>query len=120
MEVRFELLTLFREKAGAGELTLEVEGLSPGGPLLEALLALEARFAGAGLRVLESAVSTAGAAGSGEGAAAGAAGAGAALRPGVLVFLRDAAGTLVRAREANAPLPAGTRSVVLSTAMEGG
>ncbi len=113
MKVAFELLALFRQKAGTGRLEVEVPaglsaevpfGTAPckapqaaaGPSVLEALRAAEARLGGQAL--LE----------------------GEKLRQGVLVFLRDAGGGTRRVfRPAEERLGRG-QEVVLSTAMGGG
>jgi molybdopterin converting factor small subunit len=95
MKVPFELLALFRQKAGTDRLELEVP--TGGIPtVLDALRAAEARLGGQTLLEGED------------------------LRPGVLVFLKQSGGAARRVVH-----PAGERvgpgqAVVLSTAMGGG
>jgi len=95
MKVPFELLALFRQKAGTDR--LEVEVPASGVPtVLDALRAAEARLGGQALLEGED------------------------LRPGVLVFLKQSGGAARRVVH-----PAGERvgpgqAVVLSTAMGGG
>ena len=95
MKVPFELLALFRQKAGTDR--LEVKVLASGVPtVLDALRAAEARLGGQALLEGED------------------------LRPGVLVFLKQSGGAARRVVH-----PAGERvgpgqAVVLSTAMGGG
>jgi hypothetical protein len=94
MKVVFELLTLFRQKAGADRLELEVpEGAAT---VLEALRAAEARLGGQALLDGEK------------------------LRQGVLVFLRDARGTTRRVFHPAEERIRSGQAVVLSTAMGGG
>jgi hypothetical protein len=101
MKVVFELLTLFRQKAGADRLELEVgapastPGCAPA-TVLEALRAAEARLGGQALLDGEK------------------------LRQGVLVFLRDARGTTRRVFHPAEERIRSGQAVVLSTAMGGG
>jgi hypothetical protein len=92
MKVSFELLALFRQKAGAERLELEV------GPptVLAALRAAEARLGGQTLLDGER------------------------LRQGVLVFLKDAGGATRRVFHPSEEGITSGQSVVLSTAMGGG
>ena len=109
MKVAFELLTLFRQKAGADRLELEVgEAPAAGLPaglrplsgrqptVLEALRAAEARLGGQAL--LD----------------------GVKLRQGVLVFLKDAGGATRRVFHPSEQRITSGQVVVLSTAMGGG
>jgi hypothetical protein len=119
VKVSFELLALFRQKAGADRLELEVPagaraevpfgaapckaagfaGLRPGaGPLtvLAALRAAEARLGGQALLDGEE------------------------LRRGVLVFLKEAGGATRRVLHPSQERITGGQSLVLSTAMGGG
>jgi hypothetical protein len=101
MKVAFELLTLFRQKAGTGRLELEVPtgargaaGLLP--TVLEALRAAETALGGQALLQGER------------------------LREGVLVFLKEAGGGTRRVfRPAEERVGQG-QALVLSTAMGGG
>jgi hypothetical protein len=115
MKVRFELLALFRDRAGAGEIEIEVAaGASPAGAdaaecavdshraarptALEALRCLEARLAPRTLGVVE----------------------GNGLRRGVLLFARSPGLPMQRIAEpARRPLEEGD-TLVVATAMEGG
>ena len=103
MKVVFELLALFRQKAGADRLELEVgQALAAGLPaglrptVLEALRAAEARLGGQAL--LD----------------------GVELRQGVLVFLKDAGGATRRVFHPSEQRITSGQVVVLSTAMGGG
>jgi hypothetical protein len=98
MKVPFELLALFRQKAGTERLEVEVPQPAVGSAptVLAALRAVEARLGGQALLEGED------------------------LRPGVLVFLKQGGGAARRVVH-----PAGERvgpgqAVVLSTAMGGG
>ncbi len=93
MKVSFELLALFRHKAGAERLELEV-GASD--TVLAALRAAEARVGGQAL--LE----------------------GEKLRQGVLVFLKDSGGATRRVLHPSEERIRSGQAVVLSTAMGGG
>ena len=116
MKVPFELLALFRQKAGAGRLEVEVPS-GPGGEtpfgaapckvpqpaagsaptVLDALRAMEARLGGPALLEGED------------------------LRPGVLVFLKDAGSGAARRVMHPAEERVGRgQELVLSTAMGGG
>jgi len=93
MKVAFELLTLFRQKAGTGRLELEV---AEAATVLEALHAAEAVLGGQALLQGER------------------------LREGVLVFLKEAGGGTRRVfRPAEERVGRG-QALVLSTAMGGG
>ena len=94
MKVNFELLALFRQKAGADRLALEVPAGAP--TVLDALRAAEARLGGQAL--LD----------------------GVELRQGVLVFLKDAGGATRRVFHPSEQRITSGQVVVLSTAMGGG
>jgi hypothetical protein len=109
VRVRFELLSLFRHKAGTGRIEVEVEAGPPrgatdgsaeeGGPTaLDALRCLEARFAPEALGALE----------------------GESLRRGVLLFVRGPGVPMRRIPDpAGEPVREGL-TLILATAMEGG
>lgn len=94
MKVPFELLGLFRQKAGTDRLEAEV----PTGPptVLAALRAVEARLGGQALLEGED------------------------LRPGVLVFLKQGGGAAHRVVHPAGERVGPGQTVVLSTAMGGG
>ncbi len=94
MKVAFELLALFRQKAGADRLELEVPAGAP--TVLAALRAAEARLGGQPLLDGEK------------------------LRQGVLVFLKDDGGATRRVLHPSEERIASGQAVVLSTAMGGG
>lgn len=96
MKVTFELLALFRQKAGTERLEIEVEVPAGAPTVLEALRAAEARLGGQALLDGEN------------------------LRRGVLVFLKESGGAARRVfRPVGEQLGPG-QVVVLSTAMGGG
>jgi hypothetical protein len=100
MKVRFEFLTLFRQRFGAERMELEVPGEAPADAptVLAALQALQSAPAGLGVRVLE----------------------GERTAGGLLVFLKGPGGGLTRVlRPAEARIVQG-QTVVLSAAMGGG
>ena len=112
MKVAFELLALFRQKAGTGRLEVEVSA----GPLVEAPFGTTPCQApqGAGPSVLE-ALRAAEAQLGGQALLDGE-----RLRQGVLVFLKDAGGGTRRVfRPAEERVGRG-QGVILSTAMGGG
>jgi hypothetical protein len=94
MKVAFELLTLFRQKAGTGRLELEVAAGAP--TVLEALRVAEDRFGGQALLDGER------------------------LREGVLVFLKETGGATRRVLHPEQERIRSGQAVVLSTAMGGG
>jgi len=116
MKIAFELLALFRQKAGSGRLVLEVPaGDARGAAFGTAPCKVTVRGAGAGRPSVLDALRAAEAGLGGQGLLQGE-----RLREGVLVFLRDSSGGTRRVL-----LPAAERvqpgqTVVLSTAMGGG
>ena len=93
MKVAFELLALFRQKAGTGRLEVEIGAAST---VLAALRAAEAQLGGQALLDEER------------------------LRQGVLVFLKDAGGGTRRVFRPAEEMVGRGQAVVLSTAMGGG
>jgi len=109
MRVGFEFLALFREKAGAERLELEVGADAPPAgavgrtgaerlTVLDALKALQDALAERGVRFLE----------------------GRNLAAGILVFVRGAGGGLTRVPDPDGMRIGEGERVVLSTAMAGG
>jgi hypothetical protein len=101
MKISFEFLTLFREKAGAERLELEVpaEASSGAAPtVLAALQVLQGALAGRGVLLLE----------------------GERVPAGMLVFLRSPGGGLSRIFRPAEERIGQDQTVVLSTAMAGG
>lgn len=126
MKVRFEFLTLFREKTGTDRTVLDVPAIAgaaapagtaapavPQAPVssaaqrppapqaptvIQALQALEEQYASRSVRLVE----------------------GGEVRKGVLVFLKDPGGRTTRVLRAGEQRIAGGQSIMLSTAMEGG
>jgi hypothetical protein len=101
VKLSFELLALFRQKAGADRLELEVgppaPGAAAGAPtVLAALRAAEERLGGQPLLDGEK------------------------LRQGVLVFVKDSGGATRRVFHPAEERIAGGQTVILSTAMGGG
>jgi hypothetical protein len=108
-KIRFELLSLFRHKAGTGRIDVEVGADSPapatdssaaeGGPTaLDALRCLEARFAPGALGALD----------------------GERLRRGVLLFVRGPGIPMRRIADPARELVREGLTLILATAMEGG
>ncbi|MBN1835552.1 MAG: hypothetical protein JW820_06855 [Spirochaetales bacterium] len=96
VRIRVELLALFRDKTGTGQVELEV----PAGcaSALHALCRLEARLAPRGPGALE----------------------GGALRQGVLLFVRAPQAAMRRVADPAGELLRGGETLILATAMEGG
>ena len=97
MTVRVELLSALRQQAGVESLTVQVAGAAKPSVLL-ALQAVEALPRDRGLGLLE----------------------GAALRKGVLAFVRTPGGALHRVFHPDAQSLAEGQTLVLATAVEGG
>jgi hypothetical protein len=93
MTVRFELLSVFRDRTGIDALCLPVSGFTVG----QALAALEQGFGRAVLPLLEAG----------------------RMKKGVLVFSRNSSGGLVRVSGMQQALT-DRQTLVLATAMEGG
>jgi hypothetical protein len=99
VKLRFEFLTVFRQKIGQESLTVRLADRPGEGPtVLEALEALQTAIASKGLRLLE------------EGR----------VVKGLLIFRRTPAGALQRIRNPGDQSIEAGQSLVLSIAMEGG
>ena len=112
MKVSFELLTLFRQKAGTGHLELEV----PTGARAEVPFgAAPCKAAGSGMPTVLAALRAAETRLGGQALLEGE-----RLREGVLVFLKEAGGATRRVFHPSEKRIRSGQAVVLSTAMGGG
>ena len=98
MDIRFEFLTLFREKTGSESITIQIEDNRKRCTIFQALRALEEYFADGTLSLLESSE----------------------IRRGVLVFIKKPGGALKRVFNAKEKFIDENQTIVLAAAMGGG